>query len=538
MAVLNPNYQAIEYASNTKLMELADELASTRKSSKRDKILDQAAKIRYFLKAVGYKTTYLTNLQVNNIYECLVEASEINDFPVVPTLPTVTAPSINIGPKGDKGDQGDRGYDGGGTDFTQILVGSDTVIDSFLYTDSVAARWDFVIYDGTNQRTGWIQASWDGSSISSTGELGADEIGDTSGVVMSVDLFSGSTRLVATVTSGTWTITGSRYFIPNNGNFSPVYNTLASGRFYIGNASNIATGVTISGDATVSSSGVLTLTPLNIVNGDISGSAAIALTKLATLTASRSVVTDGSGVLTTSSVTSTELGYLSGVTSNIQTQIDAVSAGSLTGAISTVLNTDLSPSRAVISNVSGKIAVSAVTSTELGYISGVTSSVQTQITSKHPKIQFKNEGSNIGAAGSVTAVDFVGDGVSAAESAGTVTVTVPTGVVSVGVSLATKVVEIGDWDMDTNIAILVPHLMGSNYKKIRSVSVVIRDDNDQYYYPLNSAELASSVPEGGVQLFDSTNIYLRRRPTPGLFDSTTFNSTSYNRGWITITYEV
>lgn len=385
MAVLNPNYQAIEYASNTKLMELADELASTRKSSKRDKILDQAAKIRYFLKAVGYKTTYLTNLQVNNIYECLIEASEINDFPVVPTLPTVTVPSINIGPKGDQGDQGERGYDGGGTDFIQVLVGSDTVIDSFLYTDSVAARWDFVIYDGTNQRTGWIQASWDGSSISSTGELGADEIGDTSGVVMSVDLFSGSTRLVATVTSGTWTITGSRYFIPNNGNFSPVYNTLASGKVYVGNASNIATGVTISGDATVSSSGVLTLTPLNIVDGDVSGSAALTLSKLAPLTASRAVVSNGSGVLTTSSVTSTELGYLSGVTSNIQSQIDAVSVGSLTGAISTVLNTDLSPSRAVISNVSGKIAVSAVTSTELGYVSGVTSAIQTQLGTKVAK---------------------------------------------------------------------------------------------------------------------------------------------------------
>lgn len=41
------------------------------------------------------------------------------------------------------------------------------------------------------------------------------------------------------------------------------------------------------------------------------------------LTASRAVVTDGSGILSSSAVTSTELEYVSGVTSAIQTQIDA-----------------------------------------------------------------------------------------------------------------------------------------------------------------------------------------------------------------------
>lgn len=44
-----------------------------------------------------------------------------------------------------------------------------------------------------------------------------------------------------------------------------------------------------------------------------------------TITASRAVVTNASNVLTASAVTSTELGYLSGATSNIQTQINALS---------------------------------------------------------------------------------------------------------------------------------------------------------------------------------------------------------------------
>jgi len=57
-------------------------------------------------------------------------------------------------------------------------------------------------------------------------------------------------------------------------------------------------------------------------------------------------------------------------------------AAYLTGAISTVLTADLTASRAVASNASGKLVSSATTDTELGYLSGVTSAVQTQLNSK------------------------------------------------------------------------------------------------------------------------------------------------------------
>lgn len=60
----------------------------------------------------------------------------------------------------------------------------------------------------------------------------------------------------------------------------------------------------------------------SIVNADISTSAAIALSKLAALTASRAVELDGSGELVASAVTATELNYLDGVTSALQTQLD------------------------------------------------------------------------------------------------------------------------------------------------------------------------------------------------------------------------
>jgi hypothetical protein len=79
--------------------------------------------------------------------------------------------------------------------------------------------------------------------------------------------------------------------------------------------------------------------------------------------------------------TVTELNYTDGVTSSIQTQLDAKQA-TITGGASTITSSNLTTSRALIANVSGKVDVSTVTSTELGYVSGVTSAIQTQISAK------------------------------------------------------------------------------------------------------------------------------------------------------------
>ena len=61
----------------------------------------------------------------------------------------------------------------------------------------------------------------------------------------------------------------------------------------------------------------------NLVNADIKSAAAIAFSKMANLTVSRLLVSDGSGDVSVSAVTSTEAGYLDGVTSAIQTQLTA-----------------------------------------------------------------------------------------------------------------------------------------------------------------------------------------------------------------------
>ena len=103
------------------------------------------------------------------------------------------------------------------------------------------------------------------------------------------------------------------------------------------------------------------------------------------LTASRALTSSATGKVEVSAVTSTELGYLDGVTSAIQTQIDGKQA-TITGAATTIDDADLTASRALVSDGSGKVAVSDVTSTELGYLDGVTSAVQTQVDAKTPKL--------------------------------------------------------------------------------------------------------------------------------------------------------
>jgi hypothetical protein len=84
--------------------------------------------------------------------------------------------------------------------------------------------------------------------------------------------------------------------------------TLPSGQVFVGNASNIATGVALSGDAAITNAGVLTIgtgavTTGKILNGtildeDVNASAAIARTKLASGTANALVVNNGIGVMT------------------------------------------------------------------------------------------------------------------------------------------------------------------------------------------------------------------------------------------------
>lgn len=104
------------------------------------------------------------------------------------------------------------------------------------------------------------------------------------------------------------------------------------------------------------------------------------------------VISDSDGKLAVSpNVSSIEVSYLDGVTSSIQDQINAIVPGitKVSEDTSPELGGNLNVSsfaidgytsgRAVITNTSGALAVSDITSTELGYLDGSESNIQDQI---------------------------------------------------------------------------------------------------------------------------------------------------------------
>jgi hypothetical protein len=124
---------------------------------------------------------------------------------------------------------------------------------------------------------------------------------------------------------------------------------------------NLATSIV---NADINASAAIAYSKLNlatsIVNSDVSAAAAIALSKLAAVTASRALQSTAGGVIEASSVTSTELGYVSGVTSALQTQLDAkapsVSPSFTTPALGT-------PASGVLTSCTGLPLTTGVTGT-------------------------------------------------------------------------------------------------------------------------------------------------------------------------------
>lgn len=100
-----------------------------------------------------------------------------------------------------------------------------------------------------------------------------------------------------------------------------------------------------------------------------------------------------------------------------------------------------------------------------------------------------------------------------------------------GIYLRTKVIEIGDWNMDTTTNVSIAH--GLTLANIRHLSVIIRDDDNATYYDLPTYNASGTSDE--AVFANSINIRIFRS-TAGTFDGSLFDSTSYNRGWIIIDY--
>lgn len=111
----------------------------------------------------------------------------------------------------------------------------------------------------------------------------------------------------------------------------------------------------------------------------------------------------------------------------------------------------------------------------------------------------------------------------------------PAGVKTDGTLLKTKVIEIGDWDMDADDSVTVIHGISSAAIKARQITILILTDTSAFSVPLSNLISGGNVVQGVFTLNNSA--VLLRRETGGDFDNINFDSTSFNRGWITITYE-
>lgn len=140
-----------------------------------------------------------------------------------------------------------------------------------------------------------------------------------------------------------------------------------------------------------------------VTNASLGGSVASATTA----TSATKATQDASGnTITSTYATKSELNTAK---SNLQASIDAKQA-TITGGASTITGSNLTANRALISNGSGKVAVSAVTSTELGYLDGVTSNVQTQLDSKASKSAATTSANGLMTSAMVTKLNGIAEG--------------------------------------------------------------------------------------------------------------------------------
>ncbi len=94
------------------------------------------------------------------------------------------------------------------------------------------------------------------------------------------------------------------------------------------------------------------------------------------------------------------------------------------------------------------------------------------------------------------------------------------------------IIPIGFWDMDANNVLEIPHGLGADWDRIRSLSGIVRGDNGAEYYTFHTANVIGAAQIWWSQI-NNINITVLRL-NGGIFDDTAFNDPAYNRGWLTL----
>lgn len=132
--------------------------------------------------------------------------------------------------------------------------------------------------------------------------------------------------------------------LPSFRAFVPADIPLTSAHILVGNGSNVAADVAMSGDISIANTGATSYAGVvPIAKGGTNSSTALnnnriiissggAIVEDAAITANRALASNASGIPVASTTTDTELGFVSGVTSSIQTQLNAKQSTTLTSA--------------------------------------------------------------------------------------------------------------------------------------------------------------------------------------------------------------
>mgnify|MGYP003344288362 CR=1 FL=1 len=171
----------------------------------------------------------------------------------------------------------------------------------------------YVMNGDDNAGSKWVSTNVDG------GALGTDNVSFTMFSAASALDGAGTTGYVS-YWSNSHTLTSEQFLAQSRGGFGQDASALGDGLIKKASGSYVSAA---------------------LVNADVDSAAAIAFSKMASLSADKALVSDGSGVVSASAVTGTELGYLSGVTSGVQAQLNNKASTTLNNLGTTSINAHL-----------------------------------------------------------------------------------------------------------------------------------------------------------------------------------------------------